>query len=178
MKKSKSRKAVVKRAKVAPRKKAKIRTVRKALRGGTLSRALANAHIRQNLIDIAGENALHVIKEFKKNMSDDELARKTKLKVSDVRVVLNRLHNQGLAKYYRNRDKDSGWYSYVWCFEEDKLALYGKAAGASKSGVEFEGDRYMCASCGPETVVAFDAATDVQFRCQSCGGGLVFVEKK
>jgi transcription factor E len=151
---------------------------RKAVRVGVLSAALANAHVRQRLIDVAGENALHVIKGFRKSMSDEELARKTKLKVSDVRVVLNKLHSCGLAKYYRNRDKDSGWYSYVWCFEQERLGAFTKEAMEVGIGEKtFEGDSYCCAACGPESIVGFEAASSVFFKCQYCGGALEFVER-
>lgn len=152
-------------------------SAKKAVRVGVLAAALASAHVRQKLIDVAGENALHVIKGFNKSMSDEELARRTKLKVSDVRVVLNRLHNCGLAKYYRNRDKDSGWYSYVWCFEEQKLGEFARIAEQDVADGAEQGEWYACAACGPESAVGFEAASLKMFRCQYCGGSLEFVEK-
>lgn len=82
---------------------------------------LASAVSRQQLIDMGGENTIAIIREFDKDMSDEELARKTGIKASDVRVVLNRLHSFGLFSYIRVRDKDSGWYSYIWKMSEGKL---------------------------------------------------------
>lgn len=170
-------KAARKKAKVSVR-RAHAPSARKAIQAGILAHSLANARLRQTLIDVAGENALDVIKCFQKNMSDEELARKTKLKVSDVRVVLNRLHNYGLAKYYRNRDKDSGWYSYVWCFEQNALANFaGGNGGGPHKQEEVQGERYSCSSCGPESVIGFETASVQLFRCQYCGSSLEFVEK-
>ncbi|MEM4633861.1 MAG: hypothetical protein QW275_01775 [Candidatus Anstonellaceae archaeon] len=82
---------------------------------------LASAEARQRLIEMGGENTIDVIREFDKDMSDEELAKKIGIKASDVRVVLNRLHGCGLFSYTRVRDKDSGWYSYIWKMSEEKL---------------------------------------------------------
>ena len=75
---------------------------------------LTSAAARQQLIEMGGENTIDIIREFDKDMSDEELAKKTGIKASDVRVVLNRLHNYGFFSYTRVRDRDSGWYSYIW----------------------------------------------------------------
>jgi len=82
---------------------------------------LSSAEARQKLIEMGGENTIDIIREFDKDMSDEELARKTGVKASDVRVVLNRLHNHGLFSYTRVRDRDSGWYSYIWKMSEGRL---------------------------------------------------------
>ena len=82
---------------------------------------LTSATARQQLIEMGGENTIDIIREFDRDMSDEELARKTGIKASDVRVVLNRLHSCGLFSYTRVRDRDSGWYSYIWKMSEGKL---------------------------------------------------------
>ncbi|MEK7256154.1 MAG: hypothetical protein AAB316_15490 [Bacteroidota bacterium] len=82
---------------------------------------LTSATARQQLIELGGENTIDIIREFDSDMSDEELARKTGIKASDVRVVLNRLHSCGLFSYTRVRDRDSGWYSYIWKMSEGKL---------------------------------------------------------
>ncbi|MEM2137734.1 MAG: hypothetical protein QW568_01480 [Candidatus Anstonellaceae archaeon] len=95
---------------------------------------LASAAARQQLIDMGGENTIAIIREFDRDMSDEELARKTGIKASDVRVVLNRLHSYGLFAYTRVRDKDSGWYSYIWKMSEERLReVAGGAEGAPEA---------------------------------------------
>ncbi len=54
-------------------------------------------------------------------MSDDEIAKRCGLKVSDVRAVLNKLHEYGITTYVRERDKDTGWFSYNWTVDLIKL---------------------------------------------------------
>jgi len=125
-------------------------TVRKA----TYSKAvrlsvLTSAAARQQLIEMGGENTIDVIREFDKDMSDEELAKKTGIKASDVRVVLNRLHNYGLFSYTRVRDRDSGWYSYIWKMSENRLSDF--ASKIRISGGVNEGDAQVGGEEGETT---------------------------
>ncbi|VVB58932.1 Transcription factor E [Candidatus Anstonella stagnisolia] len=148
---------------------------------------LANSMVRSHLIDVAGENTINVLREFTCELSDEELAKKAKMKVSDVRIVLNKLHSLGMAQYARSRDKDSGWYSYVWRLDEGKekeilMPVYQNKGAEGYVGEKCvasgEGDQYFCAGCGKESVVDFETAMDRQFKCSSCGNDLSFFEKK
>ncbi|MEW6329636.1 MAG: hypothetical protein AB1468_06010, partial [Candidatus Micrarchaeota archaeon] len=62
---------------------------------------LLNKHAREFLVQAAGENALCVMREITRPMSDERLAESCGLKVSDVRAVLNKLHNYGVVDYER-----------------------------------------------------------------------------
>ena len=109
---------------------------------------LASAEARQKLIEVGGENTIDIIREFDRDMSDEELARKTGVKTSEVRVVLNRLHSCGLFTYTRVRDRDSGWYSYIWKMSEGRLKDFADGAGLSDMVVDggesaVEGDSYL-----------------------------------
>lgn len=147
---------------------------------------LSSATVRSYLIGAAGENTITVLREFTAELSDEELAKKAKMKVSDVRIVLNKLHSLGMAQYARSRDKDSGWYSYVWRIDEEKekeiLAPIYKNNNQQEYGgemcVESEGDKYFCNGCGDCSIVDFGTAMDRQFKCANCGCDLSFFEKK
>ncbi len=148
----------------------------KGLRAGFL----ASADVRQRFIEMGGENTINIIREFDKDMSDEDLARKTGIKTSDVRVVLNRLHSHGFFSYTRTRDRDSGWYSYIWKMSKGRLQEFvgGVAKPLDKSIEVSEGDLYHCRLCSPEKMVGFDDAFSNQFKCEKCGSGLVFFERK
>lgn len=107
---------------------------------------LTSATARQQLIELGGENTIDIIREFDSDMSDEELARKTGIKASDVRVVLNRLHSCGLFSYTRVRDRDSGWYSYIWKMSEGKLRDFinvNESAPIQGRGEFAEADDYL-----------------------------------
>ncbi|MDE1798356.1 MAG: hypothetical protein KGH63_03040, partial [Candidatus Micrarchaeota archaeon] len=104
-------KAVAVRQAVSIKKAAAPKAPRSAMNRVWKTQLLTNPDTRKLLIAAAGEHSLHVIQEFTSQMSDEEIAKKTKIRSSDVRVVLNKLHSYGLASYTRSRDKNSGWYS-------------------------------------------------------------------
>lgn len=135
---------------------------------------LADARVRQMLIEMGGENTLQVLKEFTEEMSDDELARKAKLKVSEVRIVLNKLHSEGLVSYTRLRDKDSGWFSYIWRIKEEEMQKLLEKVKENKK--EEVGEFYFCGKCGKEKH-SFASASELFFRCPSCGESLIYFEK-
>ncbi|MFH1285743.1 MAG: hypothetical protein ABIH99_04125 [Candidatus Micrarchaeota archaeon] len=147
------------------------------------SELLSNKHLRQFLIELAGENSLKVAKEFTEPMSDEDLARSCKIKVSDVRAVLNKLYNEGLAAYKRTRDKESGWYSYTWYSKLDQAgnALNKKnccEASAIQKQIDYERayDFYGCNRCGKDTTkIPFESAVDLLFRCPGCGSHLTYI---
>lgn len=163
--------------------KKKTKKKRKKTVGKVTAKLLANAHLRQLLINMAGENALSVIREFTEEMSDDELARKCKVKLSEVRMVLNKLHSFGLVRYTRLRDKDSGWYHYIWNVNEEReaqLILFEKRL--EKEGEktkELEGrELYCCGSCDEKRTFPFEVAFEYGFKCPSCGKNLEYLEKE
>ncbi|MEM4554299.1 MAG: hypothetical protein QXT25_00420 [Candidatus Anstonellaceae archaeon] len=140
---------------------------------------LASAQARQRLIEMGGENTIDVIREFDKDMTDEELAKKISVKASDVRVVLNRLHTYGLFTYTRVKDKDSGWYTYVWRMCEDKLKEFAAPPQSEGEAAQnFEGEFYYCPDCGPKKFFGFEEAMELEFKCRSCGKDMVFFEQK
>ena len=139
---------------------------------------LADAAARQRLIEIGGENTIDIIREFDVDMSDDELAKKTGIKPSEVRVVLNRLHNRGVFAYTRVRDKDSGWYSYIWKMDEVRLKDVGGAAIVEETTQAAGKEGYRCACCNQQNIMDFSDAVDARFRCNKCGGCLEFFDFK
>ncbi len=144
------------------------------------SQMLADPEVRQMLINLAGEHTLHVISDFDTQMSDEEIAKKTKLRTSDVRVVLNKLHSCGLVSYSRSRDKNSGWYSYVWKMNNERargIIERMKGNGGAQAPMAPEGDggeNYGCPNCA-DGCVPFDKASEAMFRCGQCGTSLEFV---
>ncbi|MFA6907321.1 MAG: hypothetical protein WC263_00660 [Candidatus Micrarchaeia archaeon] len=139
---------------------------------------LADAAARQRLIEMGGENTIDVIREFDRDMSDDELAKKTGIKPSEVRVVLNRLHNRGVFAYTRVRDRDSGWYSYIWKMDEERLKDVGGAEVMEEATQATGKEGYRCACCSQQKVMDFPEAVDARFRCNSCGSCLEFFDSK
>lgn len=140
---------------------------------------LADAYTRQMLIELGGENALALVRNFYGNHSDEELAKKLKLKISDVRATLNKLHNEGLVNYIREKDNETGWYSYSWSLNVPRIERWADNQ-SSRFGLPKEGsaERYFCATCGASTITGFEAAANDNFRCERCNRLLEFIDEK
>ncbi len=140
---------------------------------------LGDAKVRQLLIDAGGEHTLDIVKAFSKELSDDDLAKKLKIKISDVRATLNKLHNIGVVQYNRYKDSETGWFSYFWSLNMEKTRgwvdeqLRMDSAPSDISSSEY----YFCPKCGTESVYEFAAASDYSFRCPLCNRALEFVDE-
>lgn len=161
----------------------KARPVRKKIkaRRSAISVKLADEHVRNLILEIAGEKALAVASALEEPLSDEDLASSCKIKVSEVRAVLNKLHSYGLTSYERTRDKESGWYSYIWrlSFGDLNKVLERKKGVAVVGGGEESFDFYTCSACkkGEGVMIPFEVAFENRFKCLDCGAPLIFVEK-
>ncbi|MFH1785576.1 MAG: hypothetical protein ABH842_04045 [Candidatus Micrarchaeota archaeon] len=138
---------------------------------------LSDAGIRQTLIEIGGENALSMVKSFYGNNSDEDLAKKLKIRISDVRATLNKLHNEGLVNYIREKDSETGWYSYSWSLNHDKIEKWATIQ-TSRIGLNENSDHYFCPSCGASSITNFESAAGIDFRCDRCNRLLEFIDEK
>ncbi|VVB66758.1 Transcription factor E [Candidatus Gugararchaeum adminiculabundum] len=138
------------------------------------------------LTQIGGERAIQIVQEFAAPASDEDIAKRCKLKVSEVRAVLNKLHNYGIAVYERSRDESSGWYSYVWKMDMAHASKIAEArvkedfsVESTQSSIEQGCQFYHCKDCGNASPkIPFETAMDYSFKCPQCGNGLAFYEKK
>lgn len=145
-----------------------------------VGKILSDSHVRQDLIEIGGENALAIVRNFYGNHSDEELAKKLKIKISDVRATLNKLHNEGLVNYIREKDSETGWYSYSWSLNHERMERWATSHTAKLSvlGGESGGEYYFCPACGASSITNFESAATIEFRCERCNRLLEFIDEK
>lgn len=140
---------------------------------------LSDSTVRQLLIDIGGENALAIIRNFQGKLSDEDLSKTLELKISDVRATLNRLHNEGFVKYIRQKDSETGWYSYSWVLNYERLEKWAREQANGIITLEGNGNQYyFCKACGVTTLTDFITASDLGFRCERCNKSLEFLDDK
>jgi transcription initiation factor TFIIE subunit alpha len=143
-----------------------------------VTRILSDSNVRQNLIGIGGENALAIVRNFYGNHSDEDLAKKLKIKISDVRATLNKLHNEGLVNYIREKDSETGWYSYSWSLNQDRMEKWASSQ-LGRFNISGEGaDLYFCPSCGTSSITNFESASVLSFKCDRCNRMLEFIDEK
>lgn len=139
------------------------------------SKVLANRFVQEYLTSTFGENSVRIIKAANGEMTDEALAAKCKLKVSEIRSLLNKLHNLRLADYTRIKDKDTGWYSYIW--RVNLMNIYSvleKAMRDEMAGLQARLEEsttvfsFYCPKCSKENKIDFDTATQIGFTCPNC----------
>ncbi len=147
----------------------------------SLKQVLSDSYARQMLIDLAGENALEIVRNFYGNLSDEELSKTLKLKISDVRATLNRLHSEGLVTYLREKDSETGWYSYSWQLNKPRIEEWvgDKVKARYPAFDDASGDHYFCPSCGAQnTMLALTDAQDSSFKCPKCSSALEYFDRE
>ncbi len=165
-----AQKKLPKRRKPSKKKEQKIKKSRRQI--------LKDPVIRQQLINLAGEHALAMVQEFTYEMSDDDLSRKIKVKVSEIRSTLNKLHSRGIVTYSRSKDSETGWYSYIWKFHQNKVAvLLEDVIKMENENEESQTELYYCSQCDSEEEIPFEDAVDIKFRCPLCSMPLSYKER-
>ncbi|MEM3030839.1 MAG: hypothetical protein QXH27_03835 [Candidatus Micrarchaeia archaeon] len=145
--------------------------------------AIENERIGKFLIELAGPDAPRVLHEIAVPASAEKVAKNANLKVSGVRMVLNKLHSHGIVEYARVRDENTGWLSYIWNVklgevlgllqEKEKVMslLHAQEATIAASEDNAPGSVFLCAKgCGGK--ISFEEAFDSRFRCGHCGAAL------
>src|SRR3989338_453753 len=89
--------------------------------------------IEEIIVGILGESGIPLIKELmgKDNISEFDLATKTKQDIKVVRRMLYVLHNNNLVGFTRKKDKQKGWYIYYWTLIPEMSGLFMSKPSAS-----------------------------------------------
>ncbi len=139
--------------------------------------------VKNYITRVGGDLAVDVMKimlEAGEPVTDEYIAGLLGVKVTVVRTVLNRLHFWGIVDYHREKDPDTGWYTYTWFIRKGRLkeALIEDIEEQRREVSQKldELSSYMFFSCpeGHERVV-FEVAVEYNFQCPICGKPLVEV---
>ncbi len=137
---------------------------------------LTQKKIEEILVDILGKDGLPLIEQLfgKENVSEFDLATRTKKDIKIIRRMLYTLYNHNVVGFIRKKDKQKGWYIYYWTLLPENLKFaYTKKKKEMllqlKQQEEAEGKElfFVC----PRNCVRlnFDQATDFEFHCPECG---------
>ncbi len=130
------------------------------------------------------EEAVKLI-EFIKNVdeiTDDEIASKTGIRLNLVRRILYKLYDHSLVSLRRTRDPKTGWFIFHWKLQPNQLEgfiLSQKRRVLEKLnvrlGYEKNHDFYCCDTPGCKRV-PFEDAVEMVFHCPTCGKSLSHCE--
>ena len=135
---------------------------------------------------LGGEEAVQLIAHLKgvEEITDDEIANKTGIRLNSVRKILYKLYDHSLVSLRRTRDPKTGWFIFHWKLQPDQLEgfiLSQKRRVLEKLNVRLEYEKnhdfYYCDS--PECKrVPFEEAVELVFHCATCSKNLVHFENE
>ena len=126
------------------------------------------------LKNLVGEHGLEMIERVSPDeLTDEKMAEETGSNLNTVRRTLYILYENRLANYRRERDKDSGWLTYLWRVDLSDIARNiddeaQKLIRRLEARLDFEGQNvcYTCTNgCGR---FLFETASDYDFVCPFC----------
>jgi transcription initiation factor TFIIE subunit alpha len=133
---------------------------------------------------LGDEEAVVLIAHLKgvDEITDDEIANKTGIRLNTVRKILYKLYDHSLVSLRRTRDPKTGWFIFHWKLQADQLEgfiLSQKRRVLEKLTVRLDYERthdfYYCNS--PECKrVTFEDAVESVFHCAACSKPLIHFE--
>jgi transcription initiation factor TFIIE subunit alpha len=140
--------------------------------------------IRGLLFNLVGEEGIKVVVEMPDGeITDEKVAEVTNVPLNVVRRTLYILFENRLAFYRRERNKDSGWLTYLWKLDlsginnllDDQIIIL---LNNLKTKLNFEEKNmfYVCNNnCGR---FMFDIVSETDFLCPICGDDVVFLDNE
>jgi transcription initiation factor TFIIE subunit alpha len=136
--------------------------------------------------EISGRKGVKIINSLYENgdgATDEKIENKTKIKMAEIRSLLNVLHKYGLVEYHREKNLNSGWFTYTWRCDADR-ALQNFIVAKKREYEELarktsETEKTMFYKCRKGcSVMPFETAMEKQFRCPKCDSKMNFYDNK
>jgi len=112
-------------------------------------------------------------------ITDDEIANKTGIRLNSVRKILYKLYDHSLVSLRRTRDPKTGWFIFHWRLQPDQMEgfiLSQKRRVLEKLNIRMEYEKnhdfYWCYTPGCKRI-PFEEAVELVFKCPTCGKPLV-----
>ena len=139
-----------------------------------------NPLVKEYFRKMVGEEGLRIMENLpEREITDEEIAGLTETKLTSVRKVLYMLYENRIAEYRTERDDISGWITYWWSFDRNKVKKLMEEVVEREIKVlrrklenERKGVFYQC-SCQR---VSFEEAVEKHFWCDECESNYEFFD--
>jgi len=132
------------------------------------------------------EDAVKVIDILKgvNEITDDEIANKTGIRLNSIRKILYKLYDHSLVGLRRSRDENTGWFIFHWRLQPDQLEGFIQNQKRrvlekleTRLGYEKNHDFYYCYTPGCKRI-PFEEAIELVFRCPTCNKPLMHYDNE
>jgi transcription initiation factor TFIIE subunit alpha len=144
---------------------------------------LVNDETLMKVVAVLGEDAVRVVEVLKKvrEITDNEIADKTQVRLNLVRKALYRLYDHSLVALRLSRDKETGWFIFNWRLQPDQLGgfiLTQKRRVLEKLEIRLEYEKshefYSCQTLGCKRL-PFEEAFELLFKCPVCNKPMIHI---
>jgi len=161
-------------------------SIKKMARSPTAAKEAPAQNSRQNqlikclepfLEEIIGYKGVKIVESIGDGATDEKIEEQTKLKIAEIRSLLNHLHSYGVVEYTREKNLASGWFTYTWKVNADRalqnlLVMKQREYTELKKQYAAAENAFIYACRNKCAKLAFDVALENRFRCPSCKGVL------
>jgi len=132
------------------------------------------------------EDAIRIINVLRGvgEITDDEIANKTGIRLNSVRKILYKLYDHSLVALRRSRDESTGWFIFHWRLQPDQLEGFilnqkRRVLEKLQTRLDYETkhDFYYCGTVKCEKV-PFEEAVELVFKCPTCGKPMMHFDNK
>ncbi|MEK6923886.1 MAG: hypothetical protein AABW54_01445 [Candidatus Micrarchaeota archaeon] len=137
-----------------------------------MKKTSATSEFKDFVKQVSGPAGLKVVNSIGDGATDETIEKNTRLKLSEIRSLLNLLQNYGAVEYNREKNMTTGWFTYTWRINASR-ALQKKLSNTRNEYLQLcretadEGAGvYKC----PEGCVRlpFEHAFENKFACPKC----------
>lgn len=130
---------------------------------------------------LGGDEAVRIVDILNdaRDVTDDEIANKSGIRLNSVRKILYKLYEHSLVALRRTRDEETGWFVFHWRLQPDQLQGFISSQKArilqkleTRLNFEKDHDFYYCSTPGCKRV-PFEEAVELVFRCPTCNKPLM-----
>lgn len=137
--------------------------------------------VLMKVASLFGEEAVTLVSVLRDvdEITEDEIASRTEIRLNDVRKILYKLYSHSLVALRRTRSKDTGWFVFRWKLQPDQLEGFivnkkRRVLEKLENRLEYEKKHEFYHCNNPEcTLIPFEEAIELLFKCPTCGKPLV-----
>ena len=153
------------------------------LSGGVSKLFLVDDETLKKVAALFGEDAVRVVEALRgvHEITDNEIADKTQIRLNMVRRALYRLYDHSLVALRQSRDKETGWFIFHWRLQPDQLEgfiLNQKRRVLEKLETRLEHEKghefYGCQTPGCQRF-PFEGAFKLLFKCPVCNKPMMYL---
>ncbi len=133
--------------------------------------------------DSLGEKGTQVLHSVGDGATDEVIEQSTRLKIAEIRSILNHLHSYGFVEYSREKNMQNGWFTYTWKVNMDRamqnfLMLKRREHERLRNRLSAEEGTTIYSCRKGCTRLEFERAYENKFKCSSCKCDLRFLDNK